>query len=360
MAEIARRAGSMINAVMLGAIAGSGRLPITTQAFEAAIRADGKAVESNLRGFRAGLDAARACAGAVDATSPPDPERNEPSGLVDLERRISTWPAPARDIAVQGLKRLAAYQDAAYAQLYLDRLEPIVAADARLRADGRLAAETARQLALRMSYEDVVKVAETKIDPARFARIAGELGAQQHDIFTVTEFLKPGIEELCSILPPALARRILAFAARRGLLDRWHVGMAIKSNSVSGFLRIRLLASLKRFRRNSFRFAQEQQDIDTWLGLIQQATVHSAELALEIVECARLIKGYGDTHRRGSGNYRRIATELIMPALAGRHARAADAIASARTAALLDPEGEALARCLADIDARLASPIAAE
>ena len=49
----------MINAVMLGVIAGAGALPIPAEAFEAAIRADGKAVETNLRGFRAGLEAAR-------------------------------------------------------------------------------------------------------------------------------------------------------------------------------------------------------------------------------------------------------------------------------------------------------------
>ena len=49
----------MISAVMLGAIAGAGALPIPAEAFEAAIRADGKAVDANLRGFRAGFDAAR-------------------------------------------------------------------------------------------------------------------------------------------------------------------------------------------------------------------------------------------------------------------------------------------------------------
>ena len=54
------RTGAFINAVMLGVIAGCGRLPIPVEAFEAAIRADGKAVEGNLRGFRAGLEAAQA------------------------------------------------------------------------------------------------------------------------------------------------------------------------------------------------------------------------------------------------------------------------------------------------------------
>ena len=57
MEAIARKNGVFINSVMLGIIAGSGRLPIPVEAFEAAIRADGKGVDGNLRGFRAGLDA---------------------------------------------------------------------------------------------------------------------------------------------------------------------------------------------------------------------------------------------------------------------------------------------------------------
>jgi hypothetical protein len=40
--------------------------------------------------------------------------------------------------------------------------------------------------------------------------------------------------------------------------------------------------------------------------------------------------------------------------------QAAEAIANARTAALLDPEGEALAKCLADIAAQTNRRIAAE
>ena len=59
MEKLARQSGSMINAVMLGAIAGSGILPIPPELFEAAIREDGKAVEANLRGFGAGLAAVR-------------------------------------------------------------------------------------------------------------------------------------------------------------------------------------------------------------------------------------------------------------------------------------------------------------
>jgi len=52
----------------------------------------------------------------------------------------------------------------------------------------------------------------------------------------------------------------------------------------------------------------------------------------------------------------------MRPALAGAMPprQAADAIASARTAALLDPDGEALMKCLGDIEARRSQRIAAE
>jgi indolepyruvate ferredoxin oxidoreductase beta subunit len=88
----------------------------------------------------------------------------------------------------------------------------------------------------------------------------------------------------------------------------------------------------------------------------------SPALALEVAECARLVKGYGDTHQRGSGNFERIMAELVDPALAGRIAPAVatDAVASARTAALADPEGDALGRTLAEIRARVPLPAAAE
>ena len=368
MDEVARRTGAMVNAVMLGALAGSGRLPIPVETCEAAIRHDGKAVESNLRGFRAGLEAARGPAQPAALAEPPaaEPPAAEPPAAVPpvkfFEREIAAMPVAARDVTLQGLRRLVRYQDLAYGRLYLDRLAPIEAADARARADGRLLAETARHLALRMSYEDVVKVAQAKIDPARFTRIAVELGARPGEPVTVADFLKPGIEEFCSMLPVGLARRILRIAQRRNWLDRFHWGMQIKSTSVSGFLRFWLLAKLQRFRPRSHRYAQEQRAIEAWLGLVAQAAAESSELALEIVECARLIKGYGDTIRRGSANYERIALAVMAPALAGSMAldRAVDGIASARAAALADPDGESLARCLAEIDAQSASRIAAE
>src|SRR5262245_21411992 len=112
MAEIASRTGAIVNAVMLGAIAGSGQLPIPAEAFEGAIRADGKAVDANLRGFRAGLDAARRA-----TVARPDPERRRHgpvASIADLEREIgSVMSAAARDVIKEGARRLVGYQSIA-------------------------------------------------------------------------------------------------------------------------------------------------------------------------------------------------------------------------------------------------------
>ncbi len=127
---IARESGAMINAVMLGAIAGAGALPIPAEAFEAAIRADGKAVECQparlprriCRGARRRACAIRRAASARSAAI---------SSLAELESEVERMPAPARAFMTEGVRRLAAYQDLAYARLYLDRLAPIRDADAQ-------------------------------------------------------------------------------------------------------------------------------------------------------------------------------------------------------------------------------------
>jgi indolepyruvate ferredoxin oxidoreductase beta subunit len=371
MDAVAKDAGAMINAVMLGAIAACGRLPVPVEAFEAAIRSDGKAIEANLRGFAAGLAAARqgtaahasggfaetvaAKAAAAKALAP------AAETLADLEAQAARFPG-ASDIVVEGLRRLAAYQDLDYARLYLARLQPIAQADASAHADGRLTRETARHLAVRMSYEDVIRVAEAKIAPGRIAGIIEKMGGKPGEPVAIVEFLKPGIEEICQILPHRLAAVILRLAERRGWTGRFHWGMEVRTTSVTGYLEFLLLAKLRRFRPRSYRYREEQAAIETWLGLIGAAAAKSSALALEIAQCARLIKGYGDTWKRGAANFAEIEARVIRPVLAGNIpvARGTDAVASARTAALLDPDGEALGRCLADIARSPSLGIAAE
>ncbi|HET7593950.1 MAG TPA: indolepyruvate oxidoreductase subunit beta family protein [Stellaceae bacterium] len=362
MEETARHSGSVISAVMLGAIAGSGRLPIPVEAFEAAIRAEGKAVDANLRGFAAGLSAVRR---GSEQARVAGQKRRQParSTLEAMERQAAeTMPRAAIETVLEGVRRLAAYQDLAYAQLYLDRLAPIREADARAAAGGRLLRETARHLAVRMSFEDVIRVAQAKTDPARLARIRADMRPGADEPLVIVDFFKPGIEELCSVLPAFLARPILRVSARRGWLGKVYWGMEVRSNGIAGFLRLKLLASLRRWRRFTHRYAEEQAAIEAWLALIGATAKLSPDLALEVADCARLIKGYGETHARGVANYRKIEARVIRPALAGGYALpvAIDAVAAARTAALADPEGERLEHTLREIEQRATRPIAAE
>jgi indolepyruvate ferredoxin oxidoreductase beta subunit len=279
---------------------------------------------------------------------------------MDGESRAQ-MPQAARDVVLEGARRVVLYQDADYTRLYLDRLAPVARADEQANGNGTLLRETARHLAVRMTYEDVIRVAEAKIDPQRMRRIVEELAVKPGEPFKVVEFLKPGIEEFCQVLPPSLARRIIAFSEKRGWLDRSYKAMEVNTTSIRGYLKFWMLAKLRRFRRGTYRYQQEQAAIEAWLDLIVAAARRSGELAMEIAECARLIKGYGSTHKRGTENYRLIESQVIRPVLDGRLpvAQGIDAIASARTAALIDPEGESLQRSLAAIDRR-AIPLAAE
>lgn len=334
MDQAAEESGGVINAVLLGALAGSGRLPIPDAAFEAAIRHAGKSVDTNLAAFSFGRGHAR---GELEqAVREHRKRRTAVQGVEDLIARArGDFPAASLDVIEEGIRRLAAYQDRRYAALYLDRLEGLPA---------ELVREVARHLAVRMSFEDVIRVAQAKTSVERIARVRAEVRAKDHEPMEITEHFKPGNEEIAALLPPAFARWLLR-------QRQFHVSMHVRSTTVWGFLRLRLLAGLRWWRPHSFRYIEEQAEIERWLGQVRAAAPLGGNLAQEIAELARLIKGYGETYKRGLGNYRRISDEVIAPALAGRMTprAAADAVASSRVAALADPEGESLARTLAAI-----------
>ena len=345
MDQAAEESGGVLNAVLLGALAGSGKLPIPDDAFEAAIRHAGKSVDTNLAAFSFGRGHAR---GELEQAVRQHRKRQTAvQGAEDLiERARRTYPAASLDVVEEGIRRLTAYQDRHYAKLYLDRLDPIGAL-----GSAELLREVARHLAVRMSFEDVIRVAQAKTSAERVARVRAEVRARDQEPLEITEHFKPGIEEIAAILPPALARRLMGWGERTGRLGKTYFPMHVRTTTILGFARLRLVAGLRWWRPFTFRYAEEQAEIERWLGQIRAAAPLGIDLAREIAESARLIKGYGDTYRRGLGNYRRIADEVIAPALAGRLTAqaAADAVSNARVAALADPEGESLSRTLAAI-----------
>jgi indolepyruvate ferredoxin oxidoreductase, beta subunit len=334
MDQAAEESGGVINAVLLGALAGSGKLPIPDSAFEAAIRHAGKSVDTNLAAFAFGRGHAR---GELEQAVREHRKRQAAtSGVEDLIARARRdYPAASLDVVEEGIRRLAAYQDRRYATLYLDRLQGLPA---------DLVRDVARHLAVRMSFEDVIRVAQAKTSRERIERVRKEVRAREDEPLEITEHFKPGNEEIAAMLPPAPARWLLRQRP-------FHISMHVRSTTVWGFARLRFLASLRWWRPRTFRFLEEQAEIERWLASIRAAIPLDGDLAREIAESARLIKGYGDTYKRGLQNYRRISAEVIAPALAGRLVPrvAADAVANARVAALADPDGESLSRTLAAI-----------
>ena len=349
MSRLAQEAGTVINAVLFGAMAGSGALPLSREACEHAIRGAGKGAEASLRGFAAGYAAASSTPFAKGGGSRSEPgdltaaEKSPPTPLLQrgAEDRVRReFPIPLHTLLDEAVARLADYQDAAYAALYLDRVRGVLAVDREAGGEPggwQLTREAARLLALWMSYEDVIRVADLKTRASRFARVRQEAAAKDGQIVVVTDYLKPSASEIADILPPAWAGRLRKNAGP---------GRAVKlpTSAVSGFLAMRLMAALKPLRRRSSRFAEEQALIERWLGAIKRLgfAALDAELALEIVHCARLVRGYGETWRKSRAAFVKILDELVENEQAV--AKGADAlklaIRKAREAALVYEEAK--------------------
>ena len=247
-----------------------------------------------------------------------------------------------------GIERLADYQDIHYARDYLQRLKPIAEIDKRHgNGAGTLLAETARELALGMAYEDTVRVAELKIRPSRFERVRAEVQAADGQIVEIAEFLHPRVQEIADTLPAALGRWLLATSWARRLVERFtKSGRVVKTSSIRGFLQLYFIASLKPTRRRSLRYANEQKFLGEWLQTVQNMAAVNYALAAEIATTRTLVKGYSDTHERGRQRYDTLMRMLpqIMAA-----ADPAATLAALRKAALADDTGAALNTAISDL-----------
>ena len=307
-AQLAQKSGSVISAALFGALAGSQSLPFARDRFEAAIRNAGVGVDSSLEAFAAGFDS------ISEAPVAPDEKIGQsiqpgPALKGFTERIEREFPPALRDLLLAGVVRLAEYQDPEYATLALDRLHIIAALD-RKHGSGsnRLLTETARHLVAWMSYEDAVRVADLKIRRSRFARVAREAGCREHQLLEIEEYMHPRAEEIADILPASLGRWLLSSPVARRLVERG--GRVVKTTALHHFLQLYAIAALRPLRRYSLRFGVVQQCITSWLKTIESVAVEDYELAIAATECQRLIKGYGDTHRRGSANFEALINAL--------------------------------------------------
>lgn len=344
MAGLAEATGSVISAVLFGALAGADLLPFPRAAFEAAIERGGVGVAASLSAFRAGFETAASGAKSGTAAVATPATAAKPGSLgALLDEAVHTYPQIA-DIVRAGVERAADYQDIGYAGRYLARLAS-VAPLARERDGERLLAETARQLALAMAYEDTIRVAELKIRASRFARVREEVRLGDGQLLQIAEFMHPRVQEIADTLPVGLGRWLLDTPWARRLLERFtKSGKVVKTTNLRGFLLLYLVASLKSWRPRSLRFAAEQTAIDQWLGVVRDTARTDAALAAEVAEARNLVRGYGDTHERGRERFDALMAVLpqvtTLPDAAAR-------FAALRKAAQADESGAELTRATA-------------
>jgi len=346
MDEAATKAGSLISSVMLGALAASKALPFPRESWEAAIQAGGIAVAANLKGFAAGWDMTIAPVQALGRAEPLSVPQSEAGRA--LAWRVSTeLPPLAQRNAMEGVKRLMDYQDAAYAHLYLDRLKPVAALDTG-ENDHRLSSETARGLALWMSFEDTIRVADLKTRDTRLARVRTEVNAADTQLLEVTEYMHPRYVEVCETLPRPLGKFLLGSARLNSLFaPLFSKGRHVTTTSVRWFTLLWLLGRARRLRPASLRYHEEQARITGWLGLIAELGQSNLDAATALAECQLLIKGYSDTFERGLRQYGLIAAAITRNRQRPDLARQ---IIALRDAALADEHDVALKLALAVLE----------
>lgn len=346
--------GSVISASLFGALAAAEVLPFEREAFEATIEAGGRGAAASLKAFRAGYQATQhpEAEGAVgpNAIGAPKlkrtafgPEREVKAWATLNERVARHFPEEARAIVLAGLEKVVDFQDVKYGREYLERMRSLLNRDREYGGADRghrFTIEAAKYLANAMAYDDVIHVADLKTRASRFRRIEAQMGADENKVMRLTEFMHPRIEEVCGTMPAPLGAFILKRKRLVAALNRVvNKGRHVRTDTIRWFLALYALSGLRPFRRRTLRHRIEMAHLDDWLRMAVETLRTDYPLAVEIIRCRRLIKGYSDTHERGTSKYDRVLTAL--PQLRGRE-DGAEWLHRLIEAALKDEEGAML------------------
>ena len=357
METLAIKNGSVISASMFGALAGSGALPFAKQAFEAMIRAGGKGIEPSLKAFNAAFERVKdKPRDAVSAT----PLKHfdvlpETAGHPALDRLVNRIRAEFAEVAhpllFAGAKRLTDYQDPAYADEYLSRVAALHALDRKAGGadkDFVFTVQAAKYVAVAMAYDDVIRVADLKVRASRFERVRKEVGAKDDQIVYMTEYMHPRMEEVCGTMPKGLGLWIENRPKLFDRLDRMvNKGRRVQTGTLFWFLSLYVVSALRRIRRGTLRHMREVEHREAWLVVATNLLAVNYDLAAEVLNNRRLVKGYSDTHARGLSKFDRVMSAL--PMLRDRGDGAAW-MKRLRQAALLDENGVALDGALKTVE----------
>jgi indolepyruvate ferredoxin oxidoreductase len=276
------------NMFLLGFAYQHGGLPLSAEAVEKAIELNGQAVAMNVAAFRWGRRAA-----------------HQPEFVRAIVDRAGEAAKPLAetldDIVARRVEFLTAYQNAAYARRYAERIAGLRAAEARA-APGSIAVTeaAARNLFKLMAIKDEYEVARLYTDGS-FARDL----AKQFQTYDRLEF---------HLAPPILGRRDADGLPRKSSFGPW---------MMKGF---GLLAALKGLRGTAFDLfgytaerrgerallAQYEGDLDLIRG---QLAPDQVEAAAALASVPALIRGYGHVKlaaiAKAAGERERLVQRLL-------------------------------------------------
>lgn len=261
--------------------------------------------------------------GDDDDTLPPPP-KDLPDGL-----------APVVDHCI---RLLVDYQGTSYAELYVHRLGRFVG---RAGIDAAMLGEIAQLMAVRMSYQDPIRIAQLKlVENATHGEPTGDRR-------------KFRIDELVGALPAVVAEPVLDVLE---WVDWTHAPVSMRFSAASrwGIRRLKIEASLKRWRLFSVRYAKERVWVERWLHMIDRSLTRQPQATAAIIQTATMIEGYGSLYRHGLADWHAIIDGLVKPTFDGVLSLSdlAGAIAEARAAVMPDARQIALKRKIAEIRAR--------
>ena len=246
-------------------------------------------------------------------------------------------------IVSEAIHGLIEYQGDGYANLYLHRLKRFIG---RHDVDAAMFGEIARLMAMRMTYEDPIRIAQLKLAEL-------ESGPGDPRVLSADDVRKFRLDELVGALPAAIADILLWLFELMGWVHK-PVSIRFSTRSWWGVRRLKIEASLRRWRLFSVRYAKERVWVERWLHMIDRALTKQPEAASQIVQTATMVQGYGDVYRQGLADWHAIIDGLAKPTFDGALPLSdlAGAVAEARAAALPDPRQVALKRTIAEIRAR--------
>jgi indolepyruvate ferredoxin oxidoreductase len=256
------------NMFMLGFGFQHGGLPLSAEAVEKAIELNGEAVAMNIAAFRWGRRAAHEPEFVRGLVSQP----GEAGGKREIAETLD-------DIIARRVEFLTAYQNAAYARRYHDRIAALRAAEAKASQGSTVVTEAAaRNLFKLMAIKDEYEVARLYTDGSFLRQLT-----KQFQDYDRLEF---------HLAPPIMGRRTTDGKPRKSSFGPW---------MMKGF---RILAGLKGLRGSPLDvfgytterrmeralLAQYEKDLD----LIRTSLVaEKIEAATALASVPALIRGYG-------------------------------------------------------------------